>query len=380
MEQLYNAMLASIQTLQPAPAAQKGDASQKDGFQKLLEQKQSADTKTAPKQEKTDAPRDSKPAQGGEKTQGTDQPQEAQAVQEDPKELEKQIALAAMAVLQNPVVPVERTVMTPEVQAEAFVDEIAPMAAEAALTPEEQSFAPETEEAVELPVEGGETQAADQAPVEELPQTIEAPETAQETEGRTVEVKAETVDRTEDAADTAEDVPELQDAEAEALVFEDVKAIPVKVGEAPKAKEAAETENIGRQVGEKLIQITSVSAESGGQKITIDLDPAYLGKLHVEVGLTENGTLYVHVDAENSHTQNLLSRNSDNLANILGKYAEQEVHVEVPRQEESQRQDLYEQQQQHHQQRRQEERRRQETGSEDFLQQLRLGLIPLDGE
>jgi len=380
MEQLYNAMLAGVQMPQTAPAAQKGDASQKDGFQKLLEQK--ADTKTPPKQEKTDAPQDSKPAQGGEKTQETDQPQEVQAVQEDPKELEKQMALAAMAVLQNPVVPAEEAVVvTPEVQAEAVVDEAAPVMAEEVLTPEVQSFAPETEKAVELPVEGGEAQTADQAPVEELPQTIEAPEAAQETEGRTVEVKAETADRTEETADTTEDAPELQDAEAEGTpVFEDVKAVPVKVGEVPKSKEAAQTEDIGRQVGEKLVQITSVSAESGGQKVTVDLDPAYLGKLHVEVGFSEDGVLYVHVNAENSRTQDLLSRNSDSLANILGKYTEQGVRVDVPRQEESQRQDLYEQQQQHHQQRQQEERRRRETSSEDFLQQLRLGLIPLDGE
>jgi len=384
MEQLYNAMLAGIQMPQPAPAAQKGN--QNDGFQKLLEQKQSADAKTAPKQEKKpDAAQDSKPAQSGEKVQETDQPQEpqgAQVVQEDPKELEKQMALAAMAMLQNPVVPVEEAVTAPEVQAEAVVDEAAPLMAEEVLTPEVRSFTPETEKAVEIPVEGGETQAADQTLTEEIPQTIEAPEAPRETEGRTVEVKAEAGNRTEAVRDAGEDTPELQDAEAgEAPVFEDVKAVPVKVGEAPRPKEAAETENIGRQVGEKLIQITSVSAESGGQKVTIDLDPAYLGKLHVEVGFSEDGVLYVHVNAENSRTQNLLSRNSDNLANILGKYAEQEVRVDVPRQEESQRQDLYEQQQeQHHQQHRQEERRRRETSGEDFLQQLRLGLIPLDGE
>ena len=53
--------------------------------------------------------------------------------------------------------------------------------------------------------------------------------------------------------------------------------------------------------------------------------------------------------------------------------------MEVPRQEESQRQDLYEQQQEQHRQRQQEQRRKQTSG-EDFLQQLRLGLIPLDGE
>ena len=68
------------------------------------------------------------------------------------------------------------------------------------------------------------------------------------------------------------------------------------------------------------------------------------------------------------------------LAQLLGREARQEVRVEVPRQEESQRQDLYEQQQEHHQRHQQEQRRRQERSGEDFLQQLRLGLIPMDGE
>ena len=49
------------------------------------------------------------------------------------------------------------------------------------------------------------------------------------------------------------------------------------------------------------------------------------------------------------------------------------------KQEESQREDLYEQQQEQHRRRQQEQRRKQESG-EDFLQQLRLGLIPLEGE
>jgi len=378
MEQLYNAMLAGIQMPQPAPAAQKGDASQKDGFQKLLEQK--ADANTPPRQEKAEAPQDSKPAQGGEKAPEAGQPQQAQAVQEDPKELEKQMALAAMAMLQNPVVPVEETVLTPEVQAEAAVDEIPPVMAEAVLPPEAQSFAPETEKAAELPVESGETQAADQtqtqAPAEELPQTIEAPEAAQETEGRTVEVKAETGHRTEADEDSAADAPELQDAGMEGTpVFEDVKAVPVKVGEAPRT----ETEQpVEEQVAPRLTE----ALQNGETHVELQLTPENLGKVTVELTVSKDGGLVVQLHAENRETQNLLSKNSAGLEALLGRETQQEVRVEVPRQEESQRQDLYEQQQeeQHHQRRQQEERRRQEAGGEDFLQQLRLGLIPLDGE
>lgn len=378
MEQLINNMLANTQIPQAVPSVKKGETAQKDGFQKLLEQKQT-DNAQAPRPEKADAPQKSQEPQDAQKIQEAGE--QAPAAPEDGKVLEDRMTLAAMLMMQNPVVPVEQ-VLTPEVQAEAAADEIAPLAAETILAPETQNAALEGEaQSLGTLAEDAAGPAAEQALAEELPQTIEAPEAAQNTEGRTVEVKAETGragNQSTEAADT-EETPEFQGAETEAPIFEDVKAVPVKVGEAPRAAESAETENIGKQIGSKLVEITSVTGETGGQSVTIDLDPANLGKLQIEVGLSKDGTLYVHVNAENSRTQNLLSRDSESLAAILGKYTQQEVRVEVPRQEESQRQDLYEQQQEQHRRHQQEQRRQQESG-EDFLQQLRLGLVPLDGE
>ena len=60
---------------------------------------------------------------------------------------------------------------------------------------------------------------------------------------------------------------------------------------------------------------------------------------------SRDGGLVVQLHAENRETQNLLSKNTAGLEQLLGREAQQEVRVEVPRQEESQRQDLYEQQQ-----------------------------------
>ena len=94
---------------------------------------------------------------------------------------------------------------------------------------------------------------------------------------------------------------------------------------------------------------------------------------------SKDGGLVVQMHAENRETRDLLSRNTAGLEQLLGRETQQEVRVEVPRQEESQREDLYEQQQEQHRRRQQEQRRKQESG-EDFLQQLRLGLIPLEGE
>ena len=378
MEQLINTLLANAQMPQAIPAAQKNGSGQTDGFQKLLEQKADAQANTTP--EKADA------SQKQDDPQNAEKPQEAQESQQpsapkDSRELEDQMALAAMAMLQNPVVPVEQLEMTPEVQAEVSMDAVAPhLAAETVLTPEEQSFAPETEAetTVEVPVEKTESAAPRQAAVtvEELPQTIEAPEAAQKAEEPTVEVKVEVGEAAPLAAEKSEteETPELQGAEVETPVFEDVKAVPVKVGETPRtAKEQPVEEQIAPKVTEAL--------RSGETRVELQLTPENLGKVTVEMTWSQDGGLVVQIHAENRETQNLLNKNTTNLAELLGRETQREVRVEVPRQEESQRQDLYEQQQeQQRRQQQQEQRRKQAASGEDFLQQLRLGLIPLDGE
>lgn len=373
MEQLINNMMANTQIPQAVPSVKKSEPAQKDGFQKLLEQKQT-DSAQAPKQEKPETAQKPQEAQDAQKTQEAGET--APAAPKDGKVLEDQMALAAMLMMQNPVVPVEQ-VLTPEVQTEAAA-EIAPVAAEVLLTPEAetQSTAPEGQAQIpEALVEGGEEQAADPALAEELPQAIEAPEAARETEGRTVEIKVET-GRTEardaETSDT-EETPELQGAETEAPVFEDVKAVPVKVGEAPKA---AETE---KPVEDQIAPRLTEALQNGETRVELQLTPENLGKVTVEMTWSKDGGLVVQLHAENRETQNLLSKNTAGLEQLLGREVQQEVRVEVPRQEESQRQDLYEQQQEQHRHQQQEQRRKQESG-EDFLQQLRLGLIPLDGE
>lgn len=368
MEQLINTMLANTQIPLAAPAAKKGESSaQKDGFQKLLEQKQTDQTR---KPEEAEAAQNPQEAQGaGETADGQSQP-----VVMDGKELEEQMVLAAMAMMQTPVVPAEQAAMPEEVPAEAIADEIAPLAAETLLNPEEKRLAPETE-TLEAPLAEGGNEAARQA--EELPQTIEAPEAPQNTEERTVEVKVETgraeAPDAEETPDTAE-TPEMQDAEMETQVFEDVKAVPVKVGEAPKAPETEEP--VEKQIAPKLTE----ALRNGETRVELQLTPENLGKVTVEMTWSKDGGLVVQLHAENRSTQELLGKNTAGLEQLLGREAQQEVRVEVPRQEESQRQDLYEQQQERHQRRQQEQRQRQQAGGEDFLQQLRLGLIPLDGE
>ena len=132
MEQLYNAMVTYMQTPQERPAA-KGGTADKDGFQKLLEQKQNTDAASGPKQERPEAAEAPQ-----ERPAVRENPQETQEAPQEGQELEERMVLAAMAMMQAPVVPVEQ-VMTPEVQAEAVVDEVAPLAAEGLLTQEDQA-------------------------------------------------------------------------------------------------------------------------------------------------------------------------------------------------------------------------------------------------
>lgn len=368
MEQLINTMLANAQAAQMIPAVKKGESSQKDGFQKLLEQKADAQ---APKQEKTDAGSQAPRSEGA--AQEPEQPRQVQITQKDPKELEDQMALAAMAMMQAPVVPVEQT-LTPEVQTEVAAAEIAPVMAEGVLIPEERELAPETNETAEVPQEAGEAPAADQTLPEELPQAIEAPEAASEPEGRTVETKAEARAPQDVEVTRSENTEEPQGAEVERPVFEDVRAVPVKVGEAPRAEKAE------RPVEDQIVPKVREALQNGERRVELQLTPENLGKITVEMTQGKDGGLVVQLHAENRETQSLLNRNSANLAELLGRETRQEVRVEVPRQEESQRQDLYEQQQEQQRRHQQEQRRKRETGGEDFLQQLRLGLIPLDGE
>lgn len=370
MEQLINNMLANVQAPPAAPAMKKGVSPEKDGFQKLLEQKQDAGAAAgAPRQERTDTAQ--KPEEVQKPESAKTSPEEGQTVPKSGKELEDQMALAAMAMLQNPVVPMEQA-LTPEVQAEAVAEEIIPLAAEAVLTPEIQEAAPETEGETQVFVEAGEVQAEEQTVTEDVPEPIKAPEAAQETEGRTVEVRVERGGETRETE--TEETPEVVDAGVDTPVFEDVRDIPVKVAEAPKAETPKPVEH-------QIVPRLTEALANGETRVEIQLAPENLGKVTVEMTLKQDGGLVVQLHAENRDTQNLLTKNLSGLEALLSRETAQEVRVEVPRQEESQRQDLYEQQQEHQRQQQQQQRRQHhESDSEAFLQRLRLGLIPMDEE
>lgn len=354
-----------------------------DDFQKILERSSGEAKPEAKPGSKSESKTESKPA--GSKTET--KPQEAEAASasqetapgtEDMKTLENQMALAAMAVMQNPAV------VTPEEQApqevEAAVLALAPVDPEnAAETPvQTQTVIPAGEETSRtIPEEGAVStegmvhqEAGAEAPVE----TEQAPQ-AVETERKSPEmtVSAAKGDEETAAQDTGKDETPV-DAPVETPVFENVRDIPVKVGEAPAEEPEIPVED---QIAPKLAQALT----AGDTRVELQLEPENLGRVTVEMTFAENGSLHVTLHAESGKTLNLLEKGLDNLHLMLARNTQQDVRVEVQKQEESQQQNFYDGRgghAQHQDQRR--ERREERRESEHFFQQLRLGLISEDGQ
>jgi flagellar hook-length control protein FliK len=114
--------------------------------------------------------------------------------------------------------------------------------------------------------------------------------------------------------------------------------------------------------------------------VEIKLSPSSLGNVTVEVTAQADGTLHIALSAENIHTKALLEQHTANLESLVSAQTQRSVQVEVSQRQEEQSslqqdgrngQNGYQQQQQHQQH---------QQDSEDFLQKLRLGLLPLSAE
>lgn len=164
----------------------------------------------------------------------------------------------------------------------------------------------------------------------------------------------------------------------EAPLFDSVEAAPIKVAEAP--ARAEQSEPVEQQVTTKLADLL----ENGETKVQIQLEPVELGKLTIELTRSEDGTLSVLLDAEKAQTRGLLEKHMGTLQEALTERGQKVAQITVERGDEAQRQENQQRddfndgrngQQQQEQQRRDERRE-----GLDFLQQLRLGLIPLEDE
>ncbi len=405
MEVSNQAMDQMLVNTAPQPAANQSAkaAKETDGadFDRMVNQRRAADTKAEPKTGKqTVKSAEEKPA-------------------EEPVVTDEQYAIAAAMMFQAQ--PDMRVAPMTEAQSEVLpeiaVETVQAAGAEAQIELPETAQAPvelaaDTAEAVPeqateaVPTPEREATAAAEpereAPVETADKSAQKPETerpAQQRESapRAEEAKPETgaeasrtekapetqrtaraAERTERTDDTAD---ETQAAQQGAPLFERVEAPVVKVAEASKPI-PLEAEDGVAQLGEEIGGIVVNSADAN--RVEVTLTPENLGKLTVEITRGTDGTLNVVLHATTDKAANLLEKGMDGLRQALAPSAGREVQIEVRAGEESQRQFLNpdgQNGQDHRQQQQQRQSRRDEQRSaQDFLQQLRLGLVGVDNE
>ena len=287
----------------------------------------------------------------------------------------------------NAETPVERIAETAPEAAEIAVETVEPREAArtqpTAETPQHREAPAEARREAPAAEARPEAQEAER-PAEHPEQPIERAPRVTQPEAPRDEETAETprIVRSEERTETTDD----SDAEANAAqaqpetpVFEQVEAPPVKVAEVPRPipLEAEDgVEQLGNEIGS--IVVNSVDAN----RIEVTLTPGNLGRLTVEVTRSEDGTLNVVLHATTEKTANLLEKGADGLRQALAANAGREAQIEVRSSEGSQQQFLNPDGQngQERQQQQQQQNRRQndQRSAQEFLQQLRLGLVDVN--
>ena len=219
------------------------------------------------------------------------------------------------------------------------------------------------------------SQSMEEAPAQETAQPAQvrqeaAPEqTAAETDKpdlpETVEVR---VDDGEDGGEIPQEAPG-----AEQPVFHETHAVPVKVGERYETVDTQQPE-----MDNQLANVIQNAAQTGAERIEIHLAPQNLGSLVIEMTKDVSGALQVILHASNAKAANVLDQHLNGLHTALQGYSQEEVRLEVQRNESSEQQHFRQADpdgrgQQHRQQ--QERHEEEHANGQEFLQKLRLGLF-----
>lgn len=188
-----------------------------------------------------------------------------------------------------------------------------------------------------------------------------------------------------DAGETAgrpargeQELPELDSVQTEGAaqpLFDRTEHMPVKVGEAD-TLDATEPDFAPR-----LAKAITEAEQEGARHVELKLAPEHLGKLSVELTQGKDGVLHIVFHAENEQAMKLLQEHSATLVSMLHGSHSGEIQVEVPRPQQGE-QPWQQPEQQPGQQhgRNPQEQGRQRQSTEDFLQQLRLGLLGVEAE
>lgn len=305
--------------------------------------------------------------------------------------------VAAALVTSQPVVPLElvgrekMTVSAPEgpavapAQAEAAIWlDGTPLTQEQVLPETAQEVQPQTgEQAQVLPQEEQvQVQQPTVQPETEAPARQEAPELPQ-AEAQVQTREQSPVQSRERTAEPQSAKPqkdaEVQEARTEPQpLFRPNAAIPTKVGEVYEAREP-EAVPVVDQLNVQIIQ----AVQQGQSTVQVQLSPANLGKVLVEITRGADGTISIVMSAATEKTAALLQQHSAGLQEVLANATQERVEVQVQQPQEDQNANMFLNPDGHNQQRDPQKQRDQEQKQQNdpagFLQQLRLGLVELDG-
>ena len=284
----------------------------------------------------------------------------AQAAPEGDASLQQVPQTAVPGMAQAPAAAEEGAVLLQPGQQTAGGEQL-PVPAEPALAGEAES----TVQAEVLPAaEDGGTATAQAVTPAARESGAQTPADAGETAGR--------------PAGGEQELPELDSVQTEGAaqpLFDRTEHMPVKVGEAD-TLDATEPDFAPR-----LAKAITEAEQEGARHVELKLAPEHLGKLSVELTQGKDGVLHIVFHAENEQAMKLLQEHSATLVSMLHGSHSGEIQVEVPRPQQGE-QPWQQPEQQPGQQhgRNQQEQGRQRQSTEDFLQQLRLGLLGAEAE
>jgi flagellar hook-length control protein FliK len=320
------------------------------------------------------------------------QSQDASVQTVQPQQESQTAALEAVGSVET--APTASVDLTPEIQT---VQQPDPVSVEP--TVPEQTAVETTVETVETAVAAELPQAAPETPVAETPRTTEAlsddvsydvAEDVDVNQVQTVTTTEPTQQKEQSAADdlpaetsqsrSEDDKVQVTDVQTDASqpLFPNVADHMIKVGESSSTL-PSQAPDEAQDVEDQVLQGLTEALDQGETKVELQLQPEALGKVTVEVTAQKDGALQVVLTAESSHTRQLLGQHMDGLRDLLAGQSQKPVQIEVPRQESGEGKDArYDGSGNGHPRQQQEQhRQRQQESSQDFLQQLRLGLVPL---
>lgn len=388
---LFQMMAMASQAAQASlPSTGSTGETGKSDFQSLLEDKRTENSQTAERPEKGEDP--SRPEDGQtqkpEDGQTAEQPEGQEPAAESWKlgllayagqlsfapEMAAEVPAEGQAVQPAVIVPegeaaptapvaelpVEQTAAMPVQAEQAAVQTAAPVQAEAAPAQSETAAAqaPET---------------AEPAPAE--PAVQEAPKAES---GRNTQAQADTDGQPDGGAQTGEPQAEAQVESWQRPLFREVEHMPVKVGD------NTTLDTTAPEFDNRLANTLDTALADGAQRLELKLSPENLGNVVVEMTRSPDGALHIVLRAESEQAAKLLNDHSGSLGLLLQSSTQSEVRVEVPQPQQSEQQPWKQPDQNGGQQQggdsQPQRQHREEQNTDDFLSQLRLGLLETAAE